>query len=506
MEQRIVECVPNFSEGRREDVILAIRSAIETVSGVYVLDLHSDDDHNRTVITFAGEPEPVSEAAFQAIKKAAELIDLDEHSGEHPRIGATDVVPFIPISGVTMDECVQIANTLGKRVADELELPVYLYEKAATRPERVNLANIRTGEYEGLKEAIENDPERKPDFGPSKLGKAGATVIGARLPLIAFNVYLTTDDDGIATNIGRAIRHSSGGLRYVKALGMLVDGQAQVSMNLTNYERTPIARVVESIRREAERYGVGIHHSELVGLIPQAALVDAAQWYMQLDQFVPDQILETRLYAAMQAQVQQMDPFLSGLSAGTATPGGGSAAAYAAAMGAALVSMVARLTIGKKKYSGVEQEMKTILEGTQALQQRLYHSVAEDAAAFQAVMEAYRLPKDSDQEDERRAAAIETAMHRAAEVPLQVCQDAVHVMAFAADVAEKGNRNAISDAGSAGAMAGAAFKAAQYNVRINAGSVSDKQLAQKWLDEVQKLQGDADRHTDRLDNLVKEAI
>ena len=506
MEQRIVECVPNFSEGRREDVIIAIRSAVESVRGVYVLDLHSDDDHNRTVITFAGEPEAVSEAAFQAIKKAAELIDLDEHSGEHPRIGATDVVPFIPISGVTMDECVQIANTLGKRVADELEIPVYLYEKAATRPERVNLANIRTGEYEGLKEAIENDPQRKPDFGSSKLGKAGATVIGARLPLIAFNVYLTTDDDEIATKIGRAIRHSSGGLRYVKALGMLVDGRAQVSINLTNYERTPIARVVESIRREAKRYGVGIHHSELVGLIPQAALVDAAQWYMQLDQFVPDQILETRLYSAMQAQEQQMDPFLSELSAGTATPGGGSAAAYAAAMGAALVSMVARLTIGKKKYAEVEQEMKTILEGTQALQQRLYRSVTEDAEAFQAVMEAYRLPKGTDQENERRAAEIETAMQRAAEVPLQVCRDAVHVMAFAADVAEKGNQNALSDAGSAGAMASAAFKAAQYNVRINAGSVSDKKLAKKWLDEVQKLQMDADRHANRLDTLVKEGL
>lgn len=506
MEQRIVECVPNFSEGRREDVILSIRSAIENVRGVYVLDLHSDEDHNRSVITFAGEPEAVAEAAFQSIKKAAQLIDLDGHSGEHPRIGATDVVPFIPISGVTMDECVQIANALGKRVAEELEIPVYLYEKAATKPERVNLANIRTGEYEGLKQAIESDPQRKPDFGPGKLGKAGATVIGARLPLIAFNVYLTTEDDEIATKIGRAIRHSSGGLRYVKALGMLVDGRAQVSMNLTNYERTPIARVVESIRREAERYGVGIHHSELVGLIPQAALVDAAQWYMQLDQFVPDQILETRLYAAMQAQEQQMDPFLSELSAGTATPGGGSAAAYAAAMGAALVSMVARLTIGKKKYAQVEQEMKTILEGAQALQERLFASVAQDAKAFEAVMDAYRLPKGSDQEQAERAEAIDSAMRGAAEVPLQVCRDAVHVMAFAADVAEKGNENAVSDAGSAGAMANAGFKAAQYNVRINANSVSDKKLAGKWIDELQKLQADGDRHTARLDAIMKEKV
>ena len=506
MEQRIVECVPNFSEGRREDVIIAIRSSVESVRGVYVLDLHSDDDHNRTVITFAGEPEAVSEAAFQAIKKAAELIDLDEHSGEHPRIGATDVVPFIPISGVTMDECVQIANTLGKRVADELEIPVYLYEKAATRPERVNLANIRTGEYEGLKEAIENDPQRKPDFGSSKLGKAGATVIGARLPLIAFNVYLTTDDDEIATKIGRAIRHSSGGLRHVKALGMLVDGRAQVSMNLTNYERTPIARVVESIRREAKRYGVGIHHSELVGLIPQAALVDAAQWYMQLDQFVPDQILETRLYAAMQAQEQQIDPFLSELSAGTATPGGGSAAAYAAAMGAALVAMVARLTVGKQKYASVENEMETILEGALALQKRLYEAVAQDAQAFNAVMDAYRLPKETDEQNAERKKAIDLAMQKAAEVPLEVCRDAVHVIAFAADVAENGNSNAVSDAGSAGTMANAAFKAAQYNVRINARSISEDKMAEQWLDEVDKLQADIDRHIERLDRIMQDKL
>jgi glutamate formiminotransferase/formiminotetrahydrofolate cyclodeaminase len=506
MEQRIVECVPNFSEGRREDVILAIRAAIEAVHEVYVLDLHSDDDHNRTVITFAGGPEAVLEGAFRGIQKAAELIDLDDHSGEHPRIGATDVVPFVPISGVTMDECIQMAKDLGKRVADELAIPVYLYERAATRPERVNLANIRRGEYEGLKQAIESDPDRAPDFGPSKLNKPGATVIGARVPLIAFNVYLTTQDTEIANKIGKAIRHSSGGLRYVKALGMLVDGKAQVSMNLTNFERTPIARVVESIRREAERFGVGIHHSELVGLIPQAALVDAAQWYMQLDQFVPDQILETRLYAAMQAEQGRMDPFLEELAAGTATPGGGSAAAYAAAMGASLVAMVARLTIGKNKYSEVEKEMQTILEGAEVLQKRLFDSVSADAQAFDAVMNAYRMPKETDQEVANRKAAIDDAMQGAAEVPLQVCSDAVHVIAFATEVAEHGNSNALSDAGSAGALAAAAFQAAQYNVRINAGSVSDKKLAQKWLDQVEKLQTEADRHSARLDAIIQQEL
>jgi glutamate formiminotransferase/formiminotetrahydrofolate cyclodeaminase len=506
MEQRIVECVPNFSEGRREDVILAIRAAIEAVRGVYVLDLHSDEDHNRTVITFAGEPEAVLESAFRGIQKAADLIDLDDHSGEHPRIGATDVVPFVPISGVTMDECVRMAKDLGKRVADELAIPVYLYERAATRPERVNLADIRRGEYEGLKEAIESDPDRAPDFGPSKLNKSGATVIGARVPLIAFNVYLTTADTEIAHKIGKAIRHSSGGLRFVKALGMLVDGKAQVSMNLTNFERTPIARVVESIRREAERYGVGIHHSELVGLIPQAALVDAAQWYMQLDQFVPDQILETRLYAAMQAEEERMDPFLEQLAAGTATPGGGSAAAYAAAMGASLVAMVARLTIGKKKYADVEDEMETILEGAEVLQERLFDAVAADSQAFEAVMKAYRMPKETDQEMSDRKSAIDDAMQRAAEVPLQVCSDSVHVIAFAADVAQHGNSNALSDAGSAGALAKAAFQAAQYNVRINAGSVSDKKLAQKWLDQVKELQTKIDRHSSRLDAIMQEGL
>lgn len=506
MEQKIIECVPNFSEGRREDVILAIKSAVEVVRGVYVLDLHSDADHNRTVITFAGEPKAVSEAAFRAIQKASELIDLDEHSGEHPRIGATDVVPFVPISGVSMEECVQLAQELGQRVADELDIPVYLYEKAATRPDRENLANIRRGEYETLKTAIESDPDRAPDFGPVKLGKAGATVIGARVPLIAFNVYLTTDDAEIASKIGRAIRHSSGGLRFVKALGMLVDGRGQVSMNLTNYERTPVARVVETIRREAERYGVGIHHSELVGLIPQAALVEAAQWYMQLDQFVPDQILETRLYAAMRAEEQKMDPFLRALAEGSATPGGGSAAAYSAAMGASLVAMVARLTIGKKKYADVEDEMKVILDGALALQEGLFAAVSEDAQAFEGVMDAYRLPKETDQQKADRKAAIEAGMQKAAEVPLRVCRDAVHVSAFAADVAEHGNSNAVSDSGSAGAMASAAFKAAQYNVRINAGSISDSNMAQGWLDEVEELSLESQRHTERLDAIMQEQL
>ncbi len=292
---QLIECIPNFSEARRPEVIDQIVAAITSVDGASLLDRSSDLDHNRTVLTFAGPPEAVEEAAFRAIKTAAELIDLDQHTGAHPRIGATDVCPFVPLSNVSMEECIALAQRLGQRVGSELSIPVYLYEAAATRPERANLENIRRGQYEGLKVEVESDPERKPDFGPSKLPRAGATVIGARSPLIAFNVYLTTDDVSIAKKIAKAVRQSSGGLRYVKGLGLLVDGRAQVSMNLTNFRETPIARVVEFVRREAQRCGVGIHHSELVGLIPQEALVDAAVWYTQLDQFDKEQILEIEI-------------------------------------------------------------------------------------------------------------------------------------------------------------------------------------------------------------------
>ncbi len=293
--RKIVECVPNFSEGRRKEVIDQIVEAIAGVPNAYVLDVQSDADHNRTVVTFVGEPEAVEEAAFRGIEKAAELIDMNLHRGEHPRMGAADVVPFVPIKNVTMEDCVAIARRLGERVGRELDIPVYLYEEAATRPERRNLENVRRGEYEGIKAEIATRPEREPDFGPRHVGKAGATAIGARPPLIAFNVYLGTDDVEVAKAIARAVRHSSGGLRYVKALGLLVKGQAQVSMNLTDYRRTPVHRVVEMIRREAERYGVSVVASELIGLIPNQALVEAAEFYLQLGGLSSHQILENRL-------------------------------------------------------------------------------------------------------------------------------------------------------------------------------------------------------------------
>ncbi|MCB0202218.1 MAG: glutamate formimidoyltransferase [Caldilineae bacterium] len=293
--QQIVECVPNFSEGRRQEVIDEILAGVTSVPGAHLLDVQSDGDHNRTVVTFVGGPEAVLEAAFQSARIAAGLIDMNQQRGEHPRMGATDVIPFIPVRGVSMDDCAQLARRLGQRLGQELDIPVYLYGQAASRPERVNLPDVRRGEYEGIRDSIGSDPARDPDFGPLRLGSAGATAVGARAFLIAFNIYLNSDTVEIAKKIAKTVRHSSGGLRFVQAMGVLVDGQAQVSMNLTDFSRTPLHVVVELVRREAARYGVLISHSELVGLIPQQALLDAATWYLQLDGFKPDQVLENRL-------------------------------------------------------------------------------------------------------------------------------------------------------------------------------------------------------------------
>ncbi len=293
--QSLVECVPNFSEGRRPEVLDRLAAVFRGHPELRLLDIESDPDHNRSVFTLVGPPDTMVEAMFEAIKTAAALIDMEQHRGAHPRIGATDVVPFIPLRAMEMADCVALARQLGQRVGEELQIPVYLYEAAATRPDRVNLADIRRGEYEGLKAEIATNPDRRPDFGPARLGSAGATVIGARTFLIAFNVYLTTADVEIARKIAKTIRGSAGGLRYVKALGLSVNGKAQVSMNLTDFEKTPIHVAVELIRREAQRYGVAIESSELIGLVPQQALLDAAAWYLQLDNFRPDMVLENRL-------------------------------------------------------------------------------------------------------------------------------------------------------------------------------------------------------------------
>ncbi len=307
MKRKLVECVPNFSEGRRLDVVAKIVDSIAAVPGVLLLDHSSDTDHNRSVVTFAGEPDVVLEAAFAGVRIAAQHIDLDHHQGQHPRIGAADVVPFVPLENTTMAECVDLARRLGQRVGDELAIPVYLYEEAALRPERQQLEALRRGGYEALRERILTDPAAVPDYGPSRLPPAGACAIGARRPLLAFNVYLTTPNVEIARKIARTIRQSSGGFRYLKAMGVQVGGLAQVSMNFTNFARTPLPLVVETIRREAARYGVAIDHTEIIGLVPQAALVEAAAWYLQLAGNAESRVLETQLNRALHASEHRFD-------------------------------------------------------------------------------------------------------------------------------------------------------------------------------------------------------
>ncbi|HEY5983313.1 MAG TPA: glutamate formimidoyltransferase [Anaerolineales bacterium] len=501
---QIVECVPNFSEARRPEVIDRIAAAIGSIEGARLLDRSSDLDHNRTVLTMAGDPAAIEEAAFQTIKVAAELIDMSKHTGAHPRIGATDVVPFVPISGISMDECVAMARRLGQRVGEQLQVPVYLYEFAATRPDRTNLENIRRGQYEALRAEIATNPDRIPDFGPRQIGLAGATVIGARNPLIAFNVYLATGEVEIAKKIARAIRYSSGGLRSVKALGLLVEGRAQVSINLTNFRESPVGRVVELIRREASRYGTAVHHSELVGLIPQEALVDAAVWYTQLDNFSSAQILESRLYElpSVAGSAQPAASFIDEVAAATAAPGGGSVAALAGALGAALVEMVAGLTIGKSKYQEVEPEMLAVRVQAHRLRAELSQAVEDDAAAFEAVMGAYKLPKSTQAATEARQNAISRAMMNAAHVPLHTAEAAVQVMELAARCARDGNVNAISDAVSGASMARAALTAAGYNVRINLYGMTEDATAEQMLSELSGL----GTRAEAADRQIQEAL
>src|SRR6202171_1999231 len=353
----LVECVPNFSEGRDKAKVDAIVEAMK-IDGVFLLDREMDADHNRAVITLVGEREPVQEAAIRGVGKAAELIDLNQHQGAHPRMGAADVVPFIPIDGVTIEDCVAMARHVAAEISQRYQIPVYLYEAAASSPERQNLENIRRGQFEDIRADIATNPARKPDFGDPRVhSTAGATVVGARKALIAYNVFLNTSDVDIAKKIAKAVRFSSGGLRFVKGAGFLVRGLAQVSMNLTDFEQTPIARVFEFVKREAARYGVVPLSSEIVGLVPKKALEQAAEWFLQVENFDSSMILENRLAAVTGGKAAVgglragVEPFVEQLAAPTAAPGGGSASAAVAAMAAALGSMVASMSRTKKAYA-----------------------------------------------------------------------------------------------------------------------------------------------------------
>src|SRR3954469_3048260 len=379
---RLVECVPNFSEGRRPEIVAKIRDAIASVEGIAVLDVSSDASHNRTVITFVAPIEKAVDAALEGMRTASNLIDLTKHSGEHPRMGATDVVPFIPLEGTTMEDCIVLARALGERVGKELGIPVFLYERAATRPDRENLADVRRGEFEGLRDEIGKNPNRVPDFGPNKIhATAGATAIGARPFLVAYNVYLGDKSNvQVAKDVAKAVRGSSGGLRYVKGLGLEADGQAQVSMNLVDPEKTPLYRAFDMVKMEAEARGVSPTWSEIVGLVPEKALFDTAARHVRLRDFKPEMVLEKKVRDAVQGG-ESLTDFVAAVASPIPAPGGGSVAAHAGALGAALAQMVAGLTAGKKKYIAVDAEMREIAVRAAALGNTLSALVARDAAA-----------------------------------------------------------------------------------------------------------------------------
>jgi glutamate formiminotransferase / formiminotetrahydrofolate cyclodeaminase len=487
--KRIVECVPNFSEGRDTAKIDAIIAVMREVPGVYILDRESDADHNRSVVTLAGEPEPVAEAALRGVGKAAELIDLTKHSGAHPRMGATDVVPFIPVEGVSIEDCVALAKKVGREIWDRYKIPVYFYEAAAQRPDRANLEAIRKGQFEGLLAEVPNNPNRAPDIGNAALHPtAGATVVGARKFLVAYNINLNTPDLSIAQKIGKNIRFSNGGLRYVKAMGVDLRARnlAQVSINMTDFEQTPLHRVFEMVKREAERYGVSIVGSEIVGLIPKRAIELTADFYLQLENFSPAQVFENKIAASLSGAAPVEGPgklaalampFLDAVAEPTATPGGGSVAALAGALGASLGQMVASLSRKKKSQAAFVDQLSDLLSNLQAASKMLSEAIDRDSASFDHVMAAYKLPKETSNEQVQRDAAIQTAMQGAATVPLEVARRSAEVFELLGRLQPISSPSMASDIKVGRMMAAAGARGALENVAINLESITDAAFA-----------------------------
>jgi len=474
----LIECVPNFSEGREKSRVDAIVKAM-TRDGVYLLDCEMDADHNRSVLTLVGEREPLLAAVLAGIGKATELIDLNVHKGAHPRLGATDVVPFIPIEGVTLDDCVQMARQLGQQVWERYRLPVYFYEAAAAVPERVNLENIRRGQFEIIRDEIETLESRRPDVGDPHLHPtAGAVVIGARKFLVAYNVYLQTKDVEIAKKIAKAVRFSSGGFRAVKAMGVEVRGQAQVSMNLTDTDLTPIARVFEFVKREAARYGVLAQSSEIVGLVPKRAIESAAEWFLQVENFDTSLILENRLVSVMGGKTAVgglragVEPFIEQLAAPTAVPGGGSASAAVAAMAAGLAAMVAGMSRGKKAYTRFDAQLSEALARLDALREELKAAIDKDAASYEAVVLAYKAQKNAEAAQAQATALnVAAALRGAASVPLRVAECAAELNGLVTALRPMTNPRMSSDLTVAAALARAAMEGALANVEINLESL-----------------------------------
>ncbi len=586
--EKIVECVPNFSEGRDESVIAEIAAVIERVAGVSLLDVDPGRDTNRTVITFVGPPDAVSEAAFRAVKRAAELIDMRRHKGAHPRFGATDVLPFVPVSGVTMADCVEIARRVGRRIGEELGIPVYLYEEAATRPERRSLSKVRAGEYEGLPDKL-RDPQWKPDFGPAEFNpKTGAIAVGAREFLIAYNINLNTMDRRYANDIAYTLRErgrwkrrgntepfyykgevvyfpgdgrypcgpcdfvadsfdalaehyreahggdlrrryedlgidpanpsgpvfTDGRFRHVKAIGWVIEDyrRAQISMNLTNYRVSPPHAVLEAAREEARKRGIVVTGSEIVGLVPYEAMRQAAVYYLQRMRKstgipVPD-LMETAIQSMGLRDVAEFDPsekvlglpkvegplvlrpthdFVDEVSRDTPAPGGGSVAALAGALAGALAAMVANLSVGKPEFDDRYERLCSIAERAQAVKDALVRAVDEDTRAFDKVIEAMRMPKDTEAERAERAKAMEEGYKAATRVPLDTVRRCRDALALCREMAEMADPEMVSDVGTGAHMALAGARAAAYNVRINLRHIGDEEFAARTRDEAERL-------------------
>jgi glutamate formiminotransferase/formiminotetrahydrofolate cyclodeaminase len=550
MEKKIIECVPNFSEGRDMSVIKQITDAIESVEGVKLLDVDPGKDTNRTVVTFVGEPEAVCEAAFSAVRKASDVIDMSKHHGAHPRMGATDVCPFIPVSGITMEETAVYARKVAERIGKELKIPVYCYENAAFEEKRRNLAACRAGEYEGLEKKL-TDPEWKPDFGPAKMNiRAGATAVGARDFLVAFNVNLNTTStrraNAIAFDVrekGRIIKHEngeemsvSGTLNNVKAIGWYIEeyGIAQISMNLTNISVTPVHVAFDEVCRKAEARGVRVTGSELVGLIPLKAILDAGKYFLlrqersagvsdaelikiaiksmglnDIHPFNPEEkIIEFVMAEKGKRKLADMDlrAFMDETASESPAPGGGSVSSYMGALGTALGTMVANLSSHKKGWDDRWKEFSDWAEKGKAIQNKLISLVDEDTEAFNRLMEAYRLPKNTGEEKKVRTEAVSTATKNAIMVPFRVMETAFSAFPLISEMVEKGNPSSVTDAGVGALALRSCIRGAFLNVKINAAGLDDKAFAKDIIRKGSEIEAKAVSEEDEILKIVEAAI
>ncbi len=554
---KLVECVPNFSEGRDLEKIKSIIKEIESTPKVSLLDVDPGESTNRTVVTFIGTPKTVVEAAFKAIKKAAELIDMSKHKGSHSRMGATDVCPFVPVSGVTMEDCIKLAHELGEKVARELSIPVFLYEEAAQKPDRKNLATIRRGEYEGLSEKFK-DPEWTPDYGEAKFNpKSGSTVIGAREFLIAYNINLNTRDRQFAHHIALNLREmgrfkrdennkivrdsngkkkiAPGKFKEVKAVGWYVKDYdiAQISINFTNYKISPPHLVFDETIKEAEALGLRVTGSELVGLIPKEALLMAGKYYLKKQGkslgIPEEELLKTAAVSLGLNDVSEFDPqkkiieyqfkefenslielnlreFANELSSDSPAPGGGSTAALCGSLSASLSAMVSNLTVGKKGYEEVQDKVKSLAESGQGIKDDLLRAIDQDTQAFNQVMAAFKLNRKTKEQKAKRIAAIEDATKEASLIPFEVMEKCVDALKLAKEVALTGNKNSISDAGVAGLTAQAGAEGAYYNVMINLLNINDKKFKSDFSAKAIGLKKDAVKLGNEIRKIIEKAL